>query len=235
MMRLSDECYLKETCWKYNNRECECKVSTIYCPRLFKMDYLFEESLMSVKQRQYVPLRIDDDGTDREAFKILKSIENNIEIFVSEGTNLYIYSSICGNGKTGWSLRLLQSYVNKIWHKSDLKCKILFINVPRFIIALKDSLDQTNDYINHIKKNIFEADIVVFDDIATKAATTFEREHILSLIDTRISLSKSNIYTSNVSPDELASLMGDRIASRVGQASVTVELKGTDKRGYLHS
>jgi hypothetical protein len=48
-------------------------------------------------------------------------------------------------------------------------------------------------------------------------------------------MNKSNIYTSNVSPDELASLMGDRIASRVGQASVTVELKGKDKRGYLHS
>ena len=92
-MIFSDECYLRETCWKYNNRDtAECKTQNIYCPRLFRMDYLFESSLMSLKQRQHQYLRLDADGTDRDAFNTLKEIETDIEKFVSKGKNLYIFT-----------------------------------------------------------------------------------------------------------------------------------------------
>ena len=86
---LSDKCYLKDTCWKYQNKDnAECKSQTIFCPRLFRMNFLFDESLMSIKQREHIPLWIDEDGTDREAFNSLKAIEDNIEEFVTKGTNL---------------------------------------------------------------------------------------------------------------------------------------------------
>ena len=74
-IQLSNECYLKDTCWKFqNNPAAECKTQNIYCPRLFRMNYLYDESLMSMKQRQHVALRIDEDGTDGEAFGRLKAI-----------------------------------------------------------------------------------------------------------------------------------------------------------------
>src|SRR5574344_1121260 len=41
---------------------------------------------------------------------------------------LMVYSTNCGNGKTSWSLRLVQAYFNKIWPKASLTCKALFIN-----------------------------------------------------------------------------------------------------------
>ena len=231
-IQLSDDCYLKETCWKFNNKDdAECKTSNVYCPRLFRMDYLFNESLMSMKQRQYIPLFIDEDGTDREAFSKLKKIEEGIEEFVAKGTNLYIHSLTCGNGKTAWSLRLLQTYISKIWYKSDLRCKALFVNVPRFILALKDSISNQNDYVDHIKRHIFEADLVVFDEIGTKSLTTWEHEHILNLVNTRIDMDKSNIYTSNLTSRELREKVGDRLYSRIMNLSVDIELFGTDKRG----
>ena len=161
---LSDSCYLRETCWKFNNKpDAECRTQNVFCPRFFRMNYLYEESLMSIKQRQHVSLRIDEDGTDLEAFNKLKNIEEHIDQFVSGGNNLYLHSTTCGNGKTAWALRMLQSYIGKIWYKSDLKCKVLFINVPRYILALKDSISASNDYIDHIKKYIFDADLVVVD------------------------------------------------------------------------
>ena len=97
---------------------------------------------MSDVQRKHIDLRVDADGTDRDKFKILKSVETNIENFVSTGCNLYLYSTQCGNGKTTWSLRLLQTYLTKIWAKSDFTCHGLFINVPRFLLALKDNISE---------------------------------------------------------------------------------------------
>ena len=230
-MQLSTECYLRDTCWKFQNSDNSCQDSDIFCPRFFRMNYLYDQSLLSLKQRKHKPLRLDADGTDRDEFNKLKSIEDNIEKFVNTGTNLYIHSPISGNGKTEWSVRLLQSYIGKIWFKSDLRCRVLFINVPRYLISLKESITTPSDYVDHIKKNIFDADIVVFDELGIKAATTFEFENLLNFINTRIDLGKSNIYTSNLTASELNDRLGSRLYSRILNMSVDVEFRGADKRG----
>lgn len=232
-MLFSESCYLKESCWKFQNKDAECKHSNIFCPKLFRVNYLYDQSLMSMKQRLHTPLRIDEDGTDREQFNTLKSIEQNIELFVDNGKNLYLHSTICGNGKTAWSLRLLQAYINKIWFKSDLRCRVLFINVPRYLISLKESITTPSEYVDHVKKNIFDADIVVFDELGIKAATAFEYENLLNFINTRIDLGKSNIYTSNLTASELDERLGARLYSRILNMSVDVELHGSDKRGII--
>lgn len=230
-IQLSTSCYLQATCWKYQNKDNSCANNPVFCPRFFRINYLLDQSLMSIKQRTHKPLRLDEDGTDREQFNQLKSIEDNIEKFVETGTNLYIHSPISGNGKTEWSLRLLQSYINKIWFKSDLRCRVLFVNVPRYLISLKESITQKSDYVDHVKKHIFDADIVVFDELGIKAATTFEFENLLNFINTRIDLGKSNIYTSNLTATELHERLGTRLYSRILNMSVDVELHGKDKRG----
>lgn len=229
---LSDECYLRERCWKYQkNPEAECRYSNVYCPKLFRINYLYNEGLLTNKQRQYLSLRIDADGTDREAFNQLKLIEDNIEDFVTSGANLYLHSPYCGNGKTEWSLRLIQAYIEKIWYKSDLTCRVLFINVPRFLLALKNNISNADEYAEHIKQNVLKADLVVFDEVATKELTTFECENILSIINARIDDGKSNIYTSNLSGNDLRERIGERLYSRIVHTSTDIELLGSDKRG----
>lgn len=231
---LSENCYLQDVCWKYMNDDtAPCKSANVYCPKFFRTNYLFDESLMSMKQRVHIPLRPDADGTDREEFVKLKKIEDSIESFVENGQCLYIHSATCGNGKTAWALRMLQSYINKIWFKSDLRCRVLFINVPRFILALKENISTPSEYIKHIQENINNADLVVFDEVGTKAFTEFEHEHILNIINTRIDNDKSNIYTSNLSPVELRQKVGDRLYSRIVNLSIDVELHGTDKRSLM--
>ena len=230
-MIFSNECYLKNVCNKYKKSDAECKHDTIYCPKLFRVDHLYNEALLSKKQRKRVDILVDEDGTDRDKFIQLREIEKNIESFVEDGNNLYLHSPYCGNGKTLWALRLLQAYIEKIWYKSDLKCRVLFINVPRYLLALKDSISNTSEYVEHIKRNVLDADIVVFDEVATKAFSAFEHEHILNLINTRLDLSKTNIYTSNVSGQELKEKVGDRLYSRIVHMSVDIELMGADKRG----
>lgn len=227
---MANDCFLYDNCKKYKTGTCGLTEGE-FCIKLFKLDYLYNESLLTKNQREYVALRIDADGTDRDEFMYLKGVENSIEQFVNDGKSLYIFSETCGNGKTAWSIRLIQAYFNAIWHKCDLNCKALFINVPRFLLELKDNISNKSDYIQQIKSKILDADLVVWDEVATKAVTQFEHENLLSLINSRIDLNRAQIFTSNVAPENLRDIVGDRLYSRVINLSTIIEFKGADKRG----
>lgn len=196
----------------------------------FKLNYLYKKALLSEKQSKHVDLFIDKDGSDREAFESLSEIEQSIVDFVKQGRHLYIHSQICGNGKTSWAIRMVQAYFEKIGYKTELKCRGLYVSVPRYMIAIKDNIDEKSEYVGHIKKNVLNADIVIWDEIGTKSLTVFEQENIMSLINARIDAGKSNIYTSNLSDEELLKAVGKRLHSRISLTSQNIELKGKDKR-----
>lgn len=220
-----------KNCWI---NECKdnpkCKQSN-FCMKLFKLDYLYNQALLTPTQRKHLDLRIDSDGTDRDIFIELKNIENNIQSFVNSGKNLYLHSVNTGCGKTSWALRFIQAYFNTIWPRCDLTCKALFINVPRFFLALKDNISHQSEYIQHIKQNVLLADLVIWDEVGVKGLTEYEHENLLNLINARIDDNKSNIYTSNLSPEELHEKVGDRLYSRIVNNSINIEFKGVDKRG----
>ena len=93
--------------------------------------------------------------------------------------------------------------------------------------------DITNksEYVEYIKENVLDADLVIFDDIAAKnAGTDYEITNLLSIIDNRLALGKSNIYTSNLNRQQLYSVLGERLTSRIANMSIDIELFGSDKR-----
>lgn len=219
-------CWVTSRCKKYPD-------CPDFCVKLFKLDALCNQALLTPSQRAFTPLRLDADGGDREAFEKLKNIETNIQEFVQSGKHLFLHSATTGNGKTAWLLRLLNAYLSSVWPTSNLSCRGLFISVPRFFISLKESLSKQSDYINHIRANVLEADLVIFDEIGTKALTTFEMEQLLSIVSARIDAGKSNMYSSNLSCAEMQEALGDRLYSRVVNNSLDVILVGKDKRGLI--
>ncbi len=216
-------CFLREVC---NGKDCD----KDFCLRKYKMDSLYSAALMTDSQKKHTTLLVDEDGTDLEQFKQLAAIEQNIVSFINEGRNLYIHSSNCGNGKSSWSIRLAEAYFNKIWARTEVKCRVLFISVPRFLQALKDDITVKSDYVAYIKANVLEADLVIWDDVATKMGTEFELTHLFSMIDNRITLGKANIYTSNLNRQQLYNALGERLTSRIANMSIDIELHGADKR-----
>lgn len=197
----------------------------------FKLNYLYKKALLSEKQSKRIALVIDGDESDKGSFEFLSKIENSIVDFVKDGNHLYIHSEICGNGKTSWAIRMVQAYFEKIWSKTELKCRALYISVPRYMLAIKDNISEKSEYVEHIKKNVLSADIVIWDEVGTKGLTQFEHENIMSLINARIEAGKSNIYTSNLTDKELLNAVGKRLHSRISLTSHNIELKGKDKRG----
>jgi DNA replication protein DnaC len=194
------------------------------------MDSLYSAALMTDSQKRHIVLRVDQDNTDLEQFKQLAAIEQDIDKFIAEGKNLYLHSANCGNGKSSWSLRLAEAYFNKIWARTDIRCRVLFISVPRFLLALKDNITTKSTYVEYIKENVLEADLVIWDDIAAKMGSEFELTHLLNIIDNRLALGKSNIYTSNLNRQQLYTALGERLTSRIANMSIDIELFGSDKR-----
>lgn len=218
------ECWLRSKC---NGIDCD----KPFCLKKFKIDKLYENSLLSEKHKKHLPLRIDEDGSDRESFKRLAYIERGIENFVKDGFNLYIQSPTTGNGKTSWAIRLLKAYIFSTWHKSDVTCKVLFVHVPKFLLAIKDNITQKSEYVQYIKENVYDADLVVFDELSTKSLTQFEHEHVLSIINYRLEAGKANIYTSNLTDEEMLEKLGTRLYSRIVIDAEKIVLCGRDKRG----
>ena len=226
-MILSKECYLKDTCKKFREGY-DCQTNDEYCPRLHKLDYLYDQSLLSFPQRQLV--KINRDTADKAEYDKLDKILKNIDEFVNNGSSLYLYSEKCGNGKTTWAIRFIQVYFNKIWPSSDLVCRALFINVPKYLIELKKNISSKSEYIEHINKNILTADLVVWDEIGSKAGTEYEIENLLNLINSRLDLGLCNIYTSNLGvKDDLSAALGPRLASRIS-LSVRIHFDAGDYR-----
>lgn len=231
-MIYSNDCWLKTTCKKYlNNDACECKFGDVYCPKLYKLDYLYSQANVPMCLRK--PIGLTPTRVDEKVFEELSGIKSNINNFIKDGCNLYIFSKTTGNGKTSWSIKLLQEYFSNIWADTDLVCRGLFVNVPRFLIELKNNIGNKSDYIESIMNNVVSADIVIWDDIGTKVGTEFELEHLYTIINSRLELNKSNIYTSNSTPMELEKSLGLRISSRITKLSHVVELKGIDMRGLV--
>ena len=220
-----------KNCWlKGNCKQLHCDDPN-GCMILYKLDYLYNEANVPLKMRENIVLKVDADGTDLEEFKQLKQIQDNVIDFINNGHQLLIHSKGCGNGKSSWALRLLQTYFNKIWLKSELSCKALFINVPHFLLALKDNITAKSEYIQHIKENVLTCDLVIWDDIGTKNSTSFESENLLSMIEGRILNNKANIFTSNLNDQELHDALGDRLASRICKLGYNITFNGGDKRG----
>ena len=211
-----------------NHKDCDKE----YCARRARLEILYKMSMLSDSQLKPITLCVDSDNTDLEEFKYLNQVANNIKEFVSEGRNLLIYSKTCGNGKTSWSIKIAQSFIESVWAEDISKCRVLFISVPRFLLALKENITQKSEYVEKIKQRLSVADLVIWDDIGAKAGSEYEINHLLSYIDGRIALGKSNIFTSNLGEEALYAALGDRLASRICHMSQVVEFRGSDKRIY---
>lgn len=178
-------------------------------------------------------IQLSPEVVDFDAFTRLKHIHDNIGRFVREGWNLNLYSKNVGNGKTSWAIKIMKNFVDTYGCNFCKKC--LYINVPLFIALSKDfeNPDSLEKY-SSLKARAMSADysLVIFDEIAAKQATEADMQTLFSIIDHRITIGKSCIYTSNVLPEELKKLVGERIADRIAGAdrTVNVELKGGSRR-----
>lgn len=103
---MNENCWLKDRC---NRIDC-----ARYCQRYDRLSALYDNALISSKQREHVTLRLGSKELDKNAFIKLNEISKDIVNFVAAGRNVFIFSSNVGNGKTTWTLRLIECYFDEI-------------------------------------------------------------------------------------------------------------------------
>lgn len=223
------DCWMKSSCKKYaNDASCE---SDYFCYKFFYLRRIYSKSLLTTKQITTPLHGLDYDSVDVPAYEHLAEIKQNIKSFVEEGKNLIILSQNAGNGKTSWSIELLKSYFNAIWPKSNSDCKGMFVELSRYFSSLKEHIGSgESNYATMVNENIYTADVIVWDDIGVKDLTEFEYDQFLSIINARINDGKSNIYTTNLTDNELISKLTKRLYSRVVGYSTVIEFKEKDHR-----
>lgn len=219
-----DNCWYKETCNKFNTKDCNQN-----CIRYMEMYYLIESS--NIPKGKQFSNKLIPNKIDLENFKFLNEIKKDIINFVSNGESLYIYSQNFGNGKTTWSIKLMQSYFDKIWAGNGFTQKGLFVHTPTFLTKFKEVINKKDEEFEVLKQKLLEVDLVIWDDIAAGKLSDYDHTNLLTYIDQRKLNGKSNIYTGNLNEKELTEALGNRLKSRVWNDSTIVELYGNDRRG----
>lgn len=200
------------------------KESCINCIRYAEMKFLLEHSGIPVKKQKPIELIA---GSDYNEFMRLAEIKSDIDKFVSRGNQLYICSKETGNGKTSWAIKLLLKYFDTVWAGNGFCVRGYFQHVPTLFNTLKD-FSKSHDVLKNTLEN---ADLIVWDDIASTKASDYDITQLLTILDGRITDGKSNIYTGNVTTKgELENAIGNRLASRVWNRSEIIEFRGKDRR-----
>ena len=167
-------------------------------------------------------------GKDLEKYKYLDYVKNNIEEFIKNGCNLYIYSPYLGNGKTSWAVKILKQHIKNVCESGNTNTDLvgLFVNVDEFLVTQVKPLKIDQSFI----KLCQQVDLLVLDDIGATQLTSLEEQVLRSIIDTRLVNGKSTIYTSSAIDDTLYNVVGDRIANKIIESSIIVEFTNRSLR-----
>lgn len=171
------------SCW-YNN---SCKNYKINCEetciRYNEMKYMIESA--KIPKGNQFKNKLIAQPVDIENFKFLNELKKDIVNFVKNGENLYIFSSNFGNGKTTWSIKLMQNYFNEIWAGNGFTQRGLFIHVPSFLTKFKEIINKKDEEFEGMKKQLLKVDLVIWDDIAAGKLSDYDHTNLLTYIDQR--------------------------------------------------
>ena len=129
-----------------------------------------------------------------------------------------------GNGKTHAAVVSLSTFIQK--YRQQGKFWVVADLVRNLRMAVKTHNDDA------MVAELISVPALVLDDIAIERPTGFVLEAIQSIVDTRFRHKMKMIITSNLSLEELAEKLDDRIASRLADISQcdVIKFTGRDRR-----
>lgn len=220
----------KDTGYLDNGSQCNCLKQALVS-RAYKMSNI--ENVLQKENFKNFNINIFKD----EPFENEKMTprENMIDIvgiaegFISNfnennGDNLLFYGTT-GLGKTFLCNCIAKSLLdkNKIVIYQTAFTILEIIEKHRF----KKDTKEDNDYQYNL---LFEADLLIIDDLGTEVANTFTNAEIFNIVNTRIIGGKKTIISTNLTPKEISETYTDRVFSRILDKFIPLKFYGYDLR-----
>ena len=216
-----DKCWYREVCDKYGTDDCE-----YTCKKFTQTDYLMQ--LSNLPKSKQCPMKLSMDFLEPSVAETLSVIIADCEYFVKKGFNLYLFGET-GCGKTSWAVKIMLGYFSYIAEKNDFSCRGLYVSVPSFLRDSKMYMVNKSADFSEMLETIKTCDIVIWDDVGQTDPTSFESQWLYSYINERIFANKCNIFTSNLSPEQLEE-KDNRLYSRACTGSDCLNITGLDLR-----
>ncbi len=166
---------------------------------------------------------------------MLKHVKELLEnkFFINEEghkkTGFLFWSKTSGTGKTLLGLSILNSLA------VDFKLKCRYENTTNMLSTLKhffnkDKQDECYNELDYLDQ-LVNYDVLMLDDIGSEKVSDWVREKFYFIQEGRnIKPNKINIFTSNDSPEVLASKIGDKVVSRIIEYCELIKFEGTSWR-----
>lgn len=195
-----------------------------------KLNNLFE--LSGLPRKYFEPQHLVRREVDAECWDWLEDVRNNIVEEVQRGLNIVITSTIVGNGKTSWAVRLLQRYLAETALDGRMVEKGMFVVSAQLLTEFGDyNYFQTmKEFLERFEK-LKTCDLLVIDEIGGGSLTKASYPYLYDLVNYRVDNNLSTIYTTNYTDEEVINLLGQRLYSRIYDTSVVLEFEASNVRG----
>lgn len=181
-----------------------------------------------------VPLRyIEAKKGDIDAFTWDKTLPYRS----GEKEGLFIHGK-AGTGKTHVAVALIQARLLKVKANHEIhesadvdKPDMVFISMVDLLLEIKacfrEGAEVSEEAVIDKYTNI---PYLTIDDLGAEKTTDWVLQTLHTIIDRRYRNMQKTVITSNLTLEEIASKIGDRIASRIVGMCRVIELKGKDRR-----
>jgi DNA replication protein DnaC len=130
-----------------------------------------------------------------------------------------------GTGKTYLAVGALRRIVHAA-AIANRDFRWLIVTHPDLVSALRPKPDESHAFA---LDRYLEVDFLILDDVGAVKGSDFITENTTRLVDHRWSRRLPTIYTTNLDADGLETAVGERVLSRLADATL-VELDGPDRR-----
>lgn len=181
------------------------------------------------------------DECDVATYERLLRIRDNLDDFLTNRiNNIVICGKNLGCGKTSWAIKLMLTYFELCETRfagvdsEELDRGLfdigIFLQTAPFLVKMKQFGGNNDAY--ELYKRLEKTEFAVFDDISAVNMSNYDYNILYALVETRVFAHLPCIYTTNItSKDTMEKLLGPRLADRIWEKSLIIELKGSSYRG----